>query len=202
MSIQTVIFDLGGVLIHWDPMIVYRQIFPTEEKAKWFLENICTYEWNLQHDAGQKLQVGMERLSQEYPEWKEEIFAYYGRWEEMLGGIFDGTVEILKECIDNPGLQVVALTNWSAETFPIAKERFDFLHWFEGIVVSGEEKVRKPDPKIYEIILERYNIKPESSVFIDDSLPNIEQAKQMGIKGIHFKSPEKLREELTLLGVL
>ena len=201
MQIKTVIFDLGGVLIHWDPMLVYRKIFPTEEEAQWFLENICTYQWNLQHDAGQLLQKGMDDLAATYPEWKDEIYAYYGRWEEMLGGVFEGTVKILKACIDNPNLQVVALTNWSAETFPIAKQRFDFLHWFEGIVVSGEEMMRKPNPKIYEIILERYQITPEHAVFIDDSLPNIEQANKMGIHGIHFQSSEQLKTALEKLGV-
>ena len=115
---------------------------------------------------------------------------YYGRWEEMLGESIQGTVDLLKQCVDSPALKVVALTNWSAETFPIALKKFDFLQWFEGIVVSGEEMTRKPFPDIYQTTLKRFDLKPEQSLFIDDNKRNIEAAKALGIRCIHFSSPQ------------
>jgi 2-haloacid dehalogenase len=127
---------------------------------------------------------------------------YYGRWEEMLGDGIQGTVELLKQCIDNPNLKVVALTNWSAETFPIALKKFDFLHWFEGIVVSGDEKTRKPFPEIYQTTLSRYQFEAKESVFIDDNLRNIEAAEALGIYSIHFKNPLQLDAELKKINVL
>lgn len=201
-KINTVIFDLGGVLINWDPMRLYRKIFPSEEEAKWFLNNICTYEWNLLHDAGQPVEVGMRQLAAKHPKWEKEIFAYYTRWEEMLGGAIEGTVDILRQCVEDPDLKVVALTNWSAETFPIARRQFEFLDWFDEIVVSGEEKTRKPQPELYEILLQRCHFSPEQAVFIDDSLPNIEQGERMGIQGIHFQNPEALATALRIARVL
>ena len=198
---QTIIFDLGGVLIDWNPMRLYRKVFPSEEKAQWFLENICTYEWNLLHDAGQPVEVGMRELAEKHPEWKEEIYAYYNRWEEMLGDAFEDTVSVLRKCVDQQGLQVVALTNWSAETFPIAQKRFSFLDWFEETVVSGAEKTRKPHPDIYHTLFERCGITPSKAVFIDDSLPNIEQAENLGVTGIHFEQGMNLEARLQELGV-
>ena len=120
------------------------------------------------------------------------IKIYYGRWEEMLGEAITGSVQILKKLINDPKFRVVALTNWSAETFPVALKRFDFLHWFEGIVVSGTEKTRKPYPEIYQITLDRFNIAPSETLFIDDNLRNIKGAEAIGINGIHFSTPEKL----------
>ena len=121
---------------------------------------------------------------------------YYGEWEKMLGGVIDGTVEILKQLIDSKQYKIVALTNWSNETFPIAKKRFKFLKWFEGIVVSADEKTRKPFKEIYAICLNRFNIIPEKSIFIDDNLRNINAANELGINGIHFKNPKQLLQEL------
>jgi 2-haloacid dehalogenase len=202
MPIRTVIFDLGGVLIHWDPLLLYRKIFGTEQEAKRFLQQVCTYEWNLRQDAGRSLREATEGLLAKHPEWKPEIEAYYGRWEEMLGGAIEASVEVLRECRGAPGIRLLALTNWSAETFPIARRHYDFLGWFEGIVVSGEEGTRKPYPELYHILMKRYQVDPASAVFIDDSLPNIGQAKALGMKGIHYQSPEQLRQALQGLGVL
>ena len=137
----------------------------------------------------------------EFPEWEAEIRAYYDRWIEMLGGPYEATVDILKHFINHPDYRVYALTNWSAETFPMALAMFDFLHWFEGIVVSGDENTRKPFPKIYEILLERFKIEPSEAVFIDDSSDNVKAAEAFGITGIHYQSPTQLREALIELGL-
>lgn len=138
-------------------------------------------------------------MVQKYPEWENEIRAYYGRWEEMLGGPIHETVEIFRELRQNPALKIYALTNWSAETFPVALERYDFLHWFDGRLVSGEEKTRKPFADIYQKLIDRFEIIPANSIFIDDSLRNIKGAEALGIKGIHFINPLQLREELNNL---
>ncbi|MEO1448984.1 MAG: HAD family phosphatase [Bacteroidota bacterium] len=193
---DTIIFDLGGVLIDWDPRYVYRQIFDSEEKVEWFLKEITYYEWNVRQDAGRPLAEATAELVSQFPEWKTEIEAYYGRWEEMLGGPIAGTVDILRELKEAGTHRLLALTNWSAETFPVALERYDFLGWFEGIVVSGEEKMVKPDPRFYQILLDRYNVDPTRAIFTDDSPKNITGATDLGITAFHFTSPEQLRTDL------
>jgi 2-haloacid dehalogenase len=195
-TIDTVIFDLGGVLIDWNPRYVYRTIFDTEEKIDWFFENVCTNEWNENQDAGYPLDKATEELVAEHPQWEREIRVYYDRWVEMLGGPIQGTVQILRELKKRTHLRLFALTNWSHETFPVALERFDFLHWFDGIVVSGEEKTRKPFPDFYHTLLERHNIDPRRSLFIDDNLRNVKGAEAVGINGIHFVDPPQLKAEL------
>ncbi len=198
---KNIIFDLGGVLIDWNPRYLYRKIFDSEEKIDWFLENICDMDWNEQQDAGRPLTEATKILVDKYPEYETEISAYYGRWIEMLDGPIQGTVDILKQTIYNPNFRVVALTNWSAETFPFALERYDFLGWFEGVVMSGEEKCKKPDPKIYNTLLDRFDMKPEDCIFIDDSLRNIKGGEELGINGIHFTNPEDLSSKLSEKGI-
>ncbi len=201
MAIRTIIFDLGGVLIDWNPRYVFRQIFETEEEVEKFLAEICTMEWNHLHDEGQPLAVGTENLVAQHPEWESEIRAYYGRWEEMLGGPIHESVELLAHLRTSGQYRLLALTNWSAETFPVALNRYEFLQWFEGIVVSGDEKVAKPEAEIFQRLMDRYEVKPEEAVFIDDSPKNVEGAQAVGMKAIHFRSPMQLREELAeLLG--
>jgi 2-haloacid dehalogenase len=201
-EIKNVIFDLGGVLIDWNPEYVYLEVFKGDrEKMKWFFDKICTIDWNENQDAGYPLQQATEERVKLFPEYEEWIRIYYGRWEEMLGKQIDGTVTILKQLIDNPNYKVVALTNWSAETFPIALERFDFLHWFEGIVVSGTEKMRKPFNEIYVLTLNRFNIEASQSLFIDDNARNIEAAKKIGINTIRFNNPTQLKSELKSLNI-
>lgn len=192
-QIDTIIFDLGGVLIDWNPEYVYLDVFAGDrEKMRWFFDHVCTHDWNENQDAGYSLAKATEERVALFPEYEELIRMFYGRWTEMLGGAILDTVEILEKLISKKQYKIVALTNWSHETFPIALERFDFLHWFEGIVVSGEEGTRKPFNSIYEITLSRFDINAEHSVFIDDNLRNIEGAIALGINGIHFKSPEQL----------
>ena len=196
-QIDTIIFDLGGVLIDWNPEYVYLDVFKGDrEKMKWFFDNICTHDWNENQDAGYPLAKATEERVALFPEHEDLIRMYYGRWVDMLGEAIFDTVEILDQLISKKQYKVVALTNWSHETFPIALERFEFLHWFEGIVVSGEEKTRKPFKEIYETTLNRFNIKAEQSIFIDDNSRNIEAAEALGINGIHFKNSKFLVEQL------
>ena len=201
-KIKNIIFDLGGVLIDWNPDYVFKEVFKDDEKLAWFYREICTMDWNENQDAGYPLAKATEERIALFPQYEDLIRMYYGRWEEMLGDAIQGTVELLKQCIDSPALKVVALTNWSAETFPVALKKFAFLQWFEGIVVSGEEMTRKPFPDIYQITLNRYDLKPEESLFIDDNKRNIEAAKALGIQCIHFSSPQQLEKELKQLKVL
>ena len=196
-KIDTIIFDLGGVLIDWNPEYVFLDVFNGDrKKMQWFFDTICTHDWNENQDAGYPMAKATEERVTLFPEYEKEIRMFYGRWIEMLGDAIDGTVGILKQFVKNNDYKVVALTNWSAETFPIALDRFDFLHWFEGIIVSGEEKTRKPFEEIYTLTLNRFDIVAENSIFIDDNLRNIQAANKLGINGIQFKSPEQLKKEL------
>jgi len=196
-NIDTIIFDLGGVLIDWNPEYVYLDVFNGDrEKMNWFFDNICTNDWNENQDAGYPLAKATEERVALFPEHEDLIRMFYGRWEEMLGDAIVETVEILKQLVDSDKYKVVALTNWSHETFPVALRKFDFLHWFEGIVVSGEEKTRKPFNDIYELTLHRFNIKAENALFIDDNLRNVDAAKNLGINAIQFKTPLNLKEQL------
>lgn len=196
MPRNTVIFDLGGVLIDWNPDYVFKTIFEKEEEKKWFFDNICTSDWNEEQDAGRSLKEATEELITRFPDHEPNIRAFYDRWEEMLGGPIEGTVEVLKDLRSREELKLYALTNWSAETFPVALERYDFLHWFDGRLVSGEEKTRKPFMDIYEKLIERFNINPTEAVYIDDNMRNLHPARELGMQIIHFKSPEQLKEEL------
>lgn len=201
-KIDTIIFDLGGVLIDWNPEYVFLDVFNGDrEKMQWFFDNICTNDWNENQDAGYPMAKATEERIALFPEWKKEIEMFYVRWVEMLGDSISGTVDILKKLIDSKQYKVVALTNWSAETFPIALKKFEFLHWFEGIVVSGEENTRKPFNEIYHLTLKRFNIKAEHAIFIDDNLRNIEAANNLGIHGIHFVSPKQLLQQLKTFNI-
>jgi 2-haloacid dehalogenase len=201
-KIDTIIFDLGGVLIDWNPSYVFDKMFDDEEKKKHFFENICTSDWNEKQDAGRSLHEATEQLVRKHPEWKDYIEAYYGRWEEMLGGPIYDTVEIFRQLKQTGKYKIYALTNWSAELFPIALERYEFLHWFDGKVVSGEEKMRKPFPEFYQLILNRFHLKPQQTLFIDDNVRNAKAAENIGIKTIIFSSPSQLKKELIQSGIL
>jgi 2-haloacid dehalogenase len=195
-QIDTLIFDLGNVLIEWDPRHLYRKILKDEEQVNWFLQNICTAEWNDQQDGGRSFQEATEELVAKHPEWEIAIRAWYDRWQETIPGDVKDSVSILEAVKQSGRYKLYALTNWSAETFPWAMQTFPFLHWFEGIVVSGVEKTRKPFPEIFEILFSRYNVNPANALFIDDNLKNIEGGKAVGLNTIHFQSPQQLRAEL------
>jgi len=201
--VKYIIFDLGGVLIDWNPEYVYLEAFKGDRiKMQLFFDEICTMDWNENQDAGYSLKNATEDRVKLFPQHEELIRMYYGRWEEMLGDSIQGTVDVLKIILENPKYRVFALTNWSAETFPIALKKFDFLHWFEGIIVSGTEKTRKPFEEIYQITLDRFQIKAENSLFIDDNSRNIKGAQNIGIQTVHFKNPNQLKKDLQEKGII
>ena len=196
------IFDLGGVLIEWNPRHLYRKLFNGDEAAmEHFLANVCTTEWNERQDAGRTFAEATQELLPHHADKLELIEAFGSRFGEMIPGAIDGAVEVLGE-LKRRGVPIYAITNWSAETFPPQRQRFPFLEWFRGIVVSGMEGVIKPDPRIFRILCERYGVAPESAVFIDDVARNAAAASAVGIHGIHFRTPEQLRSDLVLLGML
>ncbi|GAB5535946.1 MAG: HAD-IA family hydrolase [Rubricoccaceae bacterium] len=201
MSPTTLVFDLGGVLIDWDPRRAYRQLGGTEAEIDHFLEHVATSEWNHQFDAGRPFVEGIAERKQLFPEHAEWLDAWWSKWPDMLVGSIQETVNLLAE-VRQLDIPLYALTNWSAETFPIARERFEFLSWFDGIVVSGEVELAKPDPAIFHRLISDFSIVPAESVFIDDTLPNVEIARQLGFTAIHFTTPAALRTKLTDLGVL
>lgn len=201
-TFETIIFDLGNVLVDWNPRYLYRKMFKDEMEMERFLAEVTTGHWNEQQDAGRTLAEATEMLVKEHPHYETEIRAYYGRWTEMLNGAFDGTVSILDEIIKNGRHRVYALTNWSNETWPYALETYPFMQWFEGILVSGDEKIIKPDPAIYELIFSRYNIDRSTALFIDDNLKNVHGAWAVGLPAVQFESSGQLRTFLQAKGIL
>lgn len=198
---DTVVFDFGGVLIDWNPRYMYRDIFEDEQEMEWFLKNVCTEEWNMLQDEGFSFAETIPKLQKQYPEYSDKIKMYQSRWPDMVGGEITESIKILRE-IQEKNYPVYGLTNWGTETFPIVFERFDFLRSLTGIVVSGDEKLVKPDPELFEILIKRFALKPERCIFIDDNMNNIQTANEIGFKTIHFVSPENLRNDLQLLNIL
>jgi 2-haloacid dehalogenase len=199
---SAVVFDLGGVLIDWDPRHLYRKLFPGDEAAmEAFLATVCTPEWNARQDAGRPWAEAVATLVEEFPAERELIVAYHERWQEMLGGAIEGTVAILAE-LRARGVPAFALSNWSAETFPVARERYPFLAWFDGLVISGEERLAKPDPRLFRVLLERHRLDPQSTVYVDDSAANVDVATGLGMAALLFRGPDDLRADLARLGLL
>ena len=198
---RVVVFDLGGVLIDWDPRHLYCKLIGDEAAMERFLATVCTHEWNRCQDAGRSFAEGARLLKAEHPERAELIDAYGTRFHEMIAGPIAGSVEILAELRER-GIPLYGLTNWSAETYPAAFERFEFLRWLRGILVSGEVGLIKPDPRIFALLIERFGIDPQHAVYVDDVEANIAAARPFAIHAIHFTTPERLREELVELGLL
>ena len=196
-----VVFDLGGVLIEWDPRNLYRKLFDDPDEMESFLAEVTTAEWNAYQDAGRPWAEAIELLVAEHPERRELIEAFHGRWPEMLAGEVPGTVEVLAD-LRAAGLRLLALSNWSAEMFPVARAQFDFLKWFEGIVISGEVGIAKPDRLIFEHLIERFGIEPETALFIDDSSANVLTASVLGFHAIQFTDAAALRLELVRRALL
>ena len=193
-----VIWDLGNVLIRWDPRNLYRGYFGADVAAmEWFLANVCAPSWNELLDAGLPFAAAIADLSRRFPEHRAMIAAYGAEWPKMLGGPIEANVQLLRQLKDR-GVPLYALTNWSAETFPIAQARFDFLQLFDGVVVSGVERLVKPDPAIYRLILDRYHLDPAHTHFIDESLKNIEAARALQIKAVHFTAATMLNIDMFL----
>lgn len=199
---SVVVFDLGGVLLDWNPRYLYRKLFDGDEAVvDAFLTDVCPPDWNLAQDAGRSFDDAIEALMPKHREWRPQIAAWRDRFGEMIPGALDDTVAIAGE-LRGRGVPLYALTNWSHETFPSQRRRFAFMDWFAGIVVSGEEKVVKPDPRIFRILLERYGLRAEETIFIDDNPRNAAAAAALGMHGLHFRSAAELRRELVELALL
>jgi len=196
-----IIFDLGAVLIDWDPRHMFRKLITDEDEMERFLAEVTTPEWNAQHDAGVRWADGVAELTAKYPEHADLITAYWHRWDEMLNGPIQGTLEILRR-LKSAGYEVHALTNWSDETFPVARARYGFLDLFESIVVSGEERVMKPDHRLYRILLDRIGRTGPECLFIDDNPKNIAAAAELGFETILFIDPQQLERALVSRGLL
>jgi 2-haloacid dehalogenase len=201
LATKAVVFDLGGVLIDWDPRHLYRKLLGDEAAVEEFLATVCTLEWNAEQDRGRPFAEGVAELVERYPAHADAITAYHERWPEMLGGDIGGTVELLAE-LRAGGVPVYALTNWSAETFGIARERYEFLDWFDGVVVSGEERMIKPDPAIFQVLLDRFGLDPAATFYVDDSEANVEAARRLGFDAVRYTGPRQLRRDLAARGVL
>ncbi len=198
---RAVIFDLGGVLIDWNPRYLYRKLLPDEAELEEFLGRVCTQAWNERQDAGRPLAEATAALVAQHPDRADLIRCFYGRWEEMMLGAIEETVAVLDE-LDRRGVPLYALTNFSAETFHHARRRLPFLARFRAIVVSGEERIIKPDPRLYRILLDRNQLDPAAAVFIDDSPINVEAARELCMTGLHFRGAAQLRRDLEELGLL
>ena len=196
--IKNVVFDFGGVLVDWDPRYFYRKIFATEAEVEYFLTNVCTPAWNAQTDADMTFAEAIETLVPKFPQYEREIRLYFEGWPDMLHAEIPESI-LLKATLRAEGYRLYGLTNWSAETMPIAKRKFTFMNGFDGVVVSGEEGIKKPDPKIFQLLLDRYNLRPEETVFFDDHIENIIAARELGIHGILFKDAAQAEHDLNLL---
>jgi 2-haloacid dehalogenase len=201
LATKAVVFDLGGVLIDWDPRYLYRKLLADEAAVEEFLATVCTPEWNAELDRGRPFAEGVAELVERYPVHAAAITAYHERWSEMLGGDIGGSVELLAE-LRATGVPLYALTNWSAETFGIARGRFEFLSWFDGVLVSGEERMIKPDPAIFRLLLDRFGLDPQATLYVDDSPANVAAAGDLGFDAVRFTGPEQLRRDLEARGRL
>jgi 2-haloacid dehalogenase/putative hydrolase of the HAD superfamily len=194
------VFDLGGVFIEWDPMLLFRKLFATEDEARWFHDSICTRDWNLEFDAGDIFSEGVARLTSRYPKYWREIQAFDRRWTETCGPFIDGTIRIHDELVAAE-IPTFAITNFSWEKWVSRLGEWPFLEKFDGVVVSGLEHLVKPDPRLYRLFCERYGLAPESCVFIDDSEPNVVSARRFGMTAIQFTDADALRRDLIGLGL-
>ncbi len=201
-TFQAVVYDFGGVLFDWNPRHLYRKLFGADEAGmERFLAEVATPEWNLAQDAGRPWREAVDLLVAAHPGQADLIRAFHLRWEETLVGLIDGSLAVLTELKD-AGTKLYGLTNWSQETFPIARARYPWLAWFDGIVVSGEEKLVKPDPRLFQVLLDRYRLDPARLAYIDDSLANVEAAAKLGMHAIHFTDAASLRADLVRLDLL
>ncbi len=193
--ILNIIFDFGGVLVDWNPKYVYKDYFNDDQKMEWFLNEICTPAWNGEQDRGRTMAEGTAWLLARHPEYSEAIKLYYDKWETMLKDAIPGMENLIKR-LKMSGLKLYGLTNWSAENIHIAYDRFPVFNYFDGIVVSGEEKLLKPDKRLYFRLLDRYHLRASECVFIDDNPLNVSAAESIGIKGIVFHDADTLELEL------
>ncbi len=192
---DAVVFDLGGVLIDWDPRYLYRRLFADPAEMESFLARICTSEWHRAHDLGADIAESCRRLAALHPGYATQIMAWAERGEEMVAGQFDAAVTVLSD-LKAAGIRCYALSNMEPGLFTIRRARFPFLEWFDGHVISGIEGVAKPDRRIFEILLRRHGLEPRATVFTDDSAANVEAARELGIVAMRYTSAGRLRQDL------
>ena len=198
--IKNLVFDFGGVLIDWNPMHLYNNYFGDEEKARWFIDNICTMEWNVQMDAGKPFSIGIAELIAQYPEWSDAINAYRQRWNEMIGGPIPGMLEYVQK-LKGASYHVFGLSNWNWDTLSTIIDDYPVIKELEGMVISGLEYVIKPQPEIYRLLLDRYHLEADECLFIDDNIANVQGAENVGIHGLQFTDIEKLKKDLQEMGI-
>ena len=201
-AIGAIVFDIGGVLLDWNPRYLYRGLINDEDAMERFLAEVCTMEWHEANDLGVPFDVTCAALAAEQPEHAELIWAWGRRSEEMVGGPIDGTVAILRELKEEGRVRLFALTNMEATTYPLRRDRYEFLRWFDGTVVSSSEGIIKPDERIFRVLLERYGLNATSTLMVDDNPRNIAAAAALGMPTVLFQSPEGLREVLEQHGAL
>ncbi len=200
MTVDAVIFDIGNVLVKWDPRLLYSQLIQDPDELEWFLDEVVPLSWHTDHDRGRPFAESIAERQRLWPAYHDLIALFYERWEDTIGPAIDGTVKIL-ETLDDKGIAVFALTNYSAETFPAFRKRFPFSKRFHDIVVSGEEGMVKPDPRLYDLAIKRFGVNPVTTIFIDDRIDNIEAAKAKGLQGVHFTGANELKADLLRFGL-
>jgi len=200
MKIENIVFDFGGVLVDWNPRYFYNNHFKDKVQMEYFLENICNHNWNVKQDGGRLLAEATKSLQKQFPEYSTMIQYYYDNFEVMLGGEISENVRLLNPL--NEKYKLFGLTNWSGETFPIALKKFSFFEVFQGIIVSGDEKMVKPDKEIFYLLLDRYQLEAKNSLFIDDNIENINSAKEIGFHTIHFNNGTDVENEMRQMKLL
>lgn len=199
--IKNIVFDFGAVLVDWNRHYLYDDVFDSYDKAQWFIDNIVNDEWNIKMDGGKPFKENIAELVALHPEWKKEIELYDPGWWRMMGKTLPGMKDLL-HTLKSKGYPLYGLTNWSAEKFPMVRSTYQIFSLLDGIVVSGEEKLLKPDPAIYKVLLDRYFLNPSETIFIDDNIKNVEGARNVGMQAYHFKSPEALYDYFKEIGIL
>ena len=199
-TLTTVVFDVGNVLLRWDPRFLYRRIFDEEERMEWFLANVCTSAWNVEQDRGRDWDEAVAFLVERHPDHEIPIRAFHERWHETVSGVIEENVALLQR-LREAGVPTYCITNFSGAKFREAQTRYPFLASFDGAIVSGDERLLKPDPAIYRLLLTRYGLVAEDCVFIDDSLANVEGARAVGMEAIDYREPMNLGSELARLGI-
>jgi 2-haloacid dehalogenase len=199
-TIRHIVFDIGKVLIHYDPELPYLDLIPEAERRAWFLSEVCTGDWNVEQDRGRTWEEAEALLVERHPGEERLIRAFRQRWHDMVPHAYDDTVAIMLGLID-AGHDVTMLTNFAADTFAEARKRYDFLNRPRGVTVSGEVRLIKPDPAIYRLHAETFGLKPEATLFIDDSPKNVEAARRAGWQAVHFTDAARLRDDLRGYGI-
>ena len=195
-----VVFDIGNVLLRWDPRHLYRRIFQEEAEMEWFLSNVCTSDWNVEQDRGRDWDEAVALLVKDHPRHESAIRAFHERWHETVSGVFEDNVAVLQR-LREAGVPNYCITNFSGPKFRLAQQRFPFLAGFDGAVVSGDERLLKPDPAIYRLLLHRYGLEAADCVFIDDSRANVDAARSVGMQAIHYREGMDLSAELRRHGI-